>query len=74
MNSFISDSDVVPIDCPSCSKPIGQTLGGLKLEPHVICVHCGAQIDTSKFVEGMRQAQKAVEEFGVALGKISRRR
>ncbi len=73
MKPFISDTDVLPIDCPGCKQPLGQTLGRLKAQPHFVCPGCGAEIDTTKFVEGMLKAQKAVDEFGVTLDKLNRR-
>lgn len=62
------------IPCPGCGKKIHETVGRLKSNPKLTCPGCGAsvEVNTDKFFEGIKGAEKSLDDFGRSLSKLGK--
>jgi transcription elongation factor Elf1 len=70
MSSGIFDDQSLPVTCPECKHDTPVKIGRLKHSPNVTCLGCGKtiEVDAKELAEGLRRAQKMVDDLGRKLG------
>jgi predicted RNA-binding Zn-ribbon protein involved in translation (DUF1610 family) len=70
-----ADSHTVSLPCPQCGEKFTQAIGWFKAHGHYTCGGCGASVtvDTTKFTEGIAEAQRALDDFRASIRKLGKR-
>lgn len=69
------DAEPLDIPCPHCGHKFRDTFGRLKSKPDRTCGRCGKafRVDSSQLAAAVKQVEKALADFGRALGRIGKR-
>jgi uncharacterized C2H2 Zn-finger protein len=51
------------IECPKCGHKFERSIGGVKGKPIFSCPHCGQLFDGKDFNAGVKQVDKAIDDF-----------
>lgn len=66
----------IGIPCPKCSHKTNKTVAWIKSHDEMICEGCGStvQVDSKKFLAGLKEADKAVADLRKVFKGFGKRR